>query len=117
MGCSVLSPLLGENPIDFMYRNNQGFYTELYISNMAGWSERVKPQIEVPYLLEGSLTEEGILTAKSLIKVGWDEPNWDYDYMNTSFDVWQDMEKTWDKGPEKKALTARPVFGCKYETK
>ncbi len=37
---------------------------------MAGWSERVKPQIEVPYLLEGSLTEEGYTNGQKPNKSG-----------------------------------------------
>lgn len=43
---------------------------------------------------------------KRLIKEGWGDPNWDYDDMNNNFDVWQDMKKTWDGVPEKKAVAA-----------
>ncbi len=60
MGGSVSGPLPGEKPIDFMYRNNQRFYKEIYISHMAGWSEHLKTQIEVPYPREGSFTDEGM---------------------------------------------------------
>ncbi len=64
-------------------------------------------------------------TAKSLIKEGWGDPNWDYDYMNYNparhhnFDVWQDMKKTWDGVPEKKAVAAYVVQqnSCRPEKK
>ncbi len=59
-----------ERPIDFLYRNNQGFYTEPYISNIAGCSECMKPQIEVPYPRECTFTDEGMQTARSLVKDG-----------------------------------------------
>lgn len=49
MGGSKSRPLPGETPIDFMFINNQGFYTEPFVSDMAGWSESMKPQIETPY--------------------------------------------------------------------
>lgn len=67
MGGSVSRPLPGETPVEFMFRNNQGFYTEPFVSDMAGWSERMRPQIEVPYPREGSFTDDGMELAKSLV--------------------------------------------------
>jgi len=106
MGGSVSRPLPGESPVDFMFRNNQGFYTEPYVSNMAGWSEQMRPQIEIPYPREGSFTEEDMQLAKRLVKEGWGDPTWPYDYMTKSYEVWKDMKKVWDQGPEKKQVVA-----------
>lgn len=106
MGGSKSRPLPGETPIDFMFINNQGFYTEPFVSDMAGWSESMKPQIETPYPREGSFTDEGMELAKSLIFEGWGDPNWDYKYMTKSYNVWKDLKKVWDQGPEKKKVLA-----------
>lgn len=106
MGGSVSRPLPGETPVEFMFRNNQGFYTEPFVSDMAGWSERMRPQIEVPYPREGSFTDDGMELAKSLVFEGWGDPNWDYKYMTKSYNIWKDLKKVWDQGPEKKKVVA-----------
>lgn len=44
--------------------------------------------------------------AKCLVKQGWGDPMWQYDYMTKSYDVCKDMKKVWDQGPEKKQVAA-----------
>ncbi|KAI2643950.1 NLR family CARD domain-containing protein 3 [Labeo rohita] len=66
----------------------------------------MKPQIEIPYPREGSFTDEGMRLAKSLVKEGWGDPNWDYNYMNKSYGIWKEMKQVWDQGPEKKQVAA-----------
>ncbi|RXN10993.1 hypothetical protein ROHU_030341 [Labeo rohita] len=68
--------------------------------------KKMKPQIEIPYPREGSFTDEGMRLAKSLVKEGWGDPNWDYNYMNKSYGIWKEMKKVWDQGPEKKQVAA-----------
>lgn len=93
MGGSVSRPLPNEMPVEFMFRNNQGFYTEPFVSNMAGWSEQMKPQIEVSYSQEGSFTEENMQLAKRLVKDGWGDPQWNELHMTKSYNVWKEMKK------------------------
>jgi len=38
IGNTISPPLIDESPQDFMIRNNQAFFTETYLSNLAGWS-------------------------------------------------------------------------------
>lgn len=98
MGQEISKPLIGETPRDWMYRNNKGFNTEPYLSNLAGWSEG-KVQLD-PFPRDGSFKDEDMRDAKSMVKEGWGDPAWDYDYMKQSYDVWEKMKSYWDKGPE-----------------
>ena len=105
-GSNSKRPLPGETPVAFMYRNDQGFYVEPYVSNLAGWSEKMTPQIDTPYPRDGSFSDDGIDLAKSMVKEGWGDPKWDYKYMLKAYAVWKDFKKVWDEGPEKKQVLA-----------
>lgn len=110
----ISKPIFGESPQDWMYRNNKGFNTVYfflipYLSNLAGWSEG-KVQLD-PFPRDGSFKDDDMRAAKAMVKGGWGDPQWDYDYMKQSFDMWEKMKPYWDKGPEqvnKKSLTGPP---------
>lgn len=101
MGGSVTRPLPGESPVDFMVRNNKAYWVEPYVSNLAGWSEAMWPQIDPKYPRTGSFSKEGMRLADSMINGEWGDPDWPYDIMRESHSVWKEMKKVWDKGPEK----------------
>ncbi|MGL4599929.1 MAG: C2HC-type zinc finger protein [Plesiomonas sp.] len=103
----------GEIPIDFMYRNNRGFFVEPYVSNLAGWSEKMYPQIETAYPRIGSFSKEGIRLAESMISGEWGDPDWDYQVMRKCHAAWLEMKKVWDQGPEKPKVNA-PRSKCAY---
>lgn len=108
MGETISRPLPGELPREWMYRNNNEFNTEPYLSNLDGWSEG-KVQLD-PFPREGSFKDEDMRAAKAMIKSGWGDPTWDYDYMKQSYDVWEKMKPYWDKGPEKGKMNEVKTF-------
>ncbi|XP_048050649.1 uncharacterized protein LOC125270756 isoform X2 [Megalobrama amblycephala] len=100
MGETISRPLMGETPRDFMNRNNKAFFTEPYISNLAGWSEG-KIQLD-PFPRDGSFKDEDMCAAKDMIFGSWGDPGWPIDYMKDAYKVWMKMKTYWDKGSELK---------------
>jgi len=98
MGNKISPPLIDETPKDFMIRNDQAFFTEPYLSNLAGWSAG-KTQLD-PFPREGSFKDAYMQSAKDMIFGNWGDPNWDFDYMKRSYKTWETMKKYWNRGPE-----------------
>lgn len=100
MGQSVSRPLPGETPVDFMFRNNKGYWTQPFVDNLAGWSESAGSQID-DYPRCGSFKKDDMDLMKSMVKSGWGDPQWDYKYMNDSCNIWTSVKRVWDRGPER----------------
>lgn len=83
-----------------MNRNNKAFFTEPYLSNLAGWSEG-KIQLD-PFPRDGSFKNEDMRAAKDMIFGSWGDPGWSIDYMKDAYKAWMKMKTYWDKGPELK---------------
>ncbi len=83
MGQNISKPLQGENPVDFMIRNNKGYWTQPFIDNLAGWSESAGPQID-KYQRFRFFNENYMELMKSMVKGGWGDPQWDSKYMSES---------------------------------
>ncbi len=91
MGQNISKPLQGEKPVDFMVRNDKGYWTQPFVDNLAGWSESAGLQID-QYPRFGSFKENYMELMKSMVKKGWGDPQWDYKYMNESYEIWKKHE-------------------------
>ncbi len=100
MGQNISKPLQGEKPVDFMVRNDKGYWTQLFVDNLAGWSESARLQID-QYPRFGSFKENYMELMKSMVKNGWGDPQWDYKYMSESYEIWKRMRIIWNQGPER----------------
>ncbi len=99
MGQNISKPLQGEKPVDFMVRNDKGYWTQPFVDNLAGWSESARLQID-QYPRFGSFKENDMELMKSMVKNGWGDPQWDYKYMSESYEIWKKMRIIWNQGPE-----------------
>ncbi len=74
-----------------MVRNDKGYWTQPFVDNLSGWSESAGLQID-QYPRCGSFKENYMELMKSMVKKGWGDPQWDYKYMNESYEIWKKHE-------------------------
>ncbi len=65
MGQNISKPLQGEKPVDFMVRNDKGYWTQPFVDNLTGWSESAGLQID-QYPRFGSFKENDMELMKSI---------------------------------------------------
>ncbi len=99
MGQNISKPLQGENPVDFMVRNNKVYWRQPFGDHLAGWSKSVGPQIE-KYPRFGSFKDNDMELMKSMVKGGWGDPQRDNKYMGESYEMCSKMKTIWNQGTE-----------------